>query len=166
MEVTATLGVHMLILGGVARAEREAREKLAHAVSSGAALAKFREIVAAQGGDVAVIDDPSRLPQAKFKISLLSPRDGYVRSVNAMTVALAALRLGAGRSRAEDAVDPAVGVANLVKVGEHVIAGAPLAVIHGNDEPTIAEARAMLEQAVAIGDEAPSMPALIDEIIS
>jgi len=129
-------------------------------------LAKFREIVAAQGGDGAVIDDPSRLPQAKFQVPLVSPRDGYVTGVNAMTVALAALRLGAGRSRAEDSIDPAVGVAGLVKVGERVSAGAPLVVIHGNDEPAMAEARTMLEQAITISDEAPVAVALIDEVIS
>lgn len=166
MEVTTMLGSHMLILGGVARDEREARAKLAHAVSSGAALAKFREIVTAQGGDGAVIDDPSRLPQAKFQVPVVSPRGGYVGGVNAMTVALAALRLGAGRSRAEGSIDPAVGVAGLVKVGERVSAGTPLAVIHGNDEPAIAEARAMLERAVTIGDVAPPSEALIGEVIS
>ena len=166
MEVTYALGAHMLILGGVAKTEAEAKDKLQRVVADGSALAKFREIVAAQGGDARVIDDPSRLPQAKLKVALPSPRAGYVRDVDAMSVALAALRLGAGRAKAEDKIDPAVGVSGIAKVGERLAAGAPLCVVHASDEKSLAEAKAMLAGAFAVGDSAASPTSLIAETIA
>jgi pyrimidine-nucleoside phosphorylase len=165
MEVTYALGAHMLILGGAAKTEAEARAKLESVVRDGTALAKFREIVAAQGGDVRAIDDPARLPQAKFKVPLPAPRAGVVADVDAMGVALAALRLGAGRAKASDRIDPAVGVDALMKVGERVAAGASLCVIHASDEAALVEAKRMLADAIVIGDSAPSSALLIAEIL-
>jgi thymidine phosphorylase len=112
-----------------------------------------------------VIDNPSRLPQARLKLALPASRSGVVSDVDAMGVALAALRLGAGRAKAADRIDPAVGVSDLVKIGEHVAAGQPLAVMHANDEAALAEARTMLGEAIAVGDEAPAVPPLVAETI-
>lgn len=165
MEVTYALGSHMLILGGVAREEAEAREKLAEVVRSGAALAKLREIVAAQGGETRVIDDPGRLPRARLQVPVPAPRAGVVGAVDAMGVALAALRLGAGRTKAEAGVDPAVGIGDLAKVGERVAAGGVLAVIHANDETALAEAQAMVAAAITIGEAGPEMPPLIADVL-
>ncbi|MDP3070755.1 MAG: thymidine phosphorylase [Opitutaceae bacterium] len=165
MEVTYALGAHMLILGGVAQDEGEARAKLEGVVRDGSALAKLREIVEAQGGDVRAIDDPARLPQAKFKVPLPAPRAGVICDVDAMGVALAALCLGAGRAQADDRIDPAVGVDALVKVGERVAAGAPLCVIHASDEKALAEARQMLAAAIVVGDTAPKAQPLIAEVL-
>ena len=165
MEVTYALGSHMLILGGVARDEADARRRLERVVANGAALEKFREIVAAQGGDVRTIDDPLRLPQAKHQVAMMASRAGVVVDVDAMAVALAALRLGAGRTKAADLVDPAVGVSGLAKMGERVVAGGTLAVIHANDEAALAEARAMLAKAIVVGDTPPDLPPLIAEVL-
>ncbi len=164
-QVTQALGAQMLMLGGVAANIAEAEEKLQEAVSSGRALAKFREIILAQGGDGRVVDEPSRLPQARLQVPLTAPVDGHVSDVDAMGVALAALRLGAGRARAEDKVDPAVGVSGLVKMGERVSAGSPLCVIHANDATALAEARAMLAKAIVVGNEPGVPPGLVDELI-
>lgn len=166
MEITYALGSHMLILGGVARDETEARRQLERVVANGAALARLREIVAAQGGDGRVIDDPARLPRAQFQVPLPAPRSGVVSDVDAMGVALAALRLGAGRAKAADRIDPAVGVSHLVKIGERVAAGQPLAMIHANDEAALAEARTMLGKAIVLGDVAPAATPLVAETIS
>ena len=166
MEVTYALGSHMLILGGVARDEADARQRLARVVANGAALAKFREIVAAQGGDVRAIDEPARLPQATLQVPLSAPRAGVVGDVDAMGVALAALRLGAGRAKASDPVDPAVGISALVKIGERVNVGDTLAVIHANDEASLADARAMLVQAIVVGDAAPAPGPRVVETIT
>ena len=165
MKVTYALGAQMLVLGGVARSEAEAMGKLESVVANGAALAKFREIVAAQGGDARVVAEPGRLPQARLQVQLAAPRGGFVSDVDAMGVALAALRLGAGRARAEDRIDPAVGVSDLVKIGERLDAGAPLCVIHASDEQALAEAGAMLGQAIFIGDSYTPPTPLIDEMI-
>ena len=151
MEVTRVLGAHMLVLGGVARDEGEAREKLDRVVRDGSALRKLREIVAAQGGDPAVIDDPGRLPQAKHLLAVRADTAGVVHAVDAMDVALAALGLGAGRARAEDRIDPAVGVSDLVKVGETVGAGGVLAVVHANDATAAEAAAQKLRTAIRLG---------------
>ena len=165
MEVTYALGEHMLLLAGVAKDTAEARRKLEDGIASGAALAKFREIVAAQGGDVRMIDDPSKLPTARLRVPVPSPRASYVADVNAMDVALAALRLGAGRVKAEDKIDPAVGIGDLVKIGERVEAGATLATVHANDEKALEEARSIILGGIELSDSPVTPPTLIDEVI-
>jgi pyrimidine-nucleoside phosphorylase len=165
MEVTFALGEQMLLLAGVARDPKDAQKQLEHALASGAALDKFADLIAAQGGDPHVVEDRSRLPQAKWQEPLAAARGGFVAEVDAMGVALAALRLGAGRAKAEDKIDHAVGVSALVKIGERVEAGAPLCTIHANSEKALAEARAMLTKAIVLGDTASPAAKLIDEII-
>ncbi len=164
-QVTQALGAQMLELGGVAADVTEAESKLREVVANGRALAKFREIIAAQGGDARVVDEPERLPQARLQVALPAPADGWIADVDAMGVALAALRLGAGRARAEDKVDPAVGVSGLVKMGEKIAAGAPLCVIHANGETALTEAKTMLSRAIVVGDQPGVPPALIGELI-
>jgi pyrimidine-nucleoside phosphorylase len=167
MEVTYALGGEMLLLGRAADSAEAARTRLERVVADGSALAKFGEIVAAQGGDPRVIEDPvGVLPAAPQQTPLLAARAGYVTDVDAMAVALAALRLGAGRARAEDDVDPAVGVSALVKVGERVEAGQPLALIHARDDESWAEAEVRLRDGITVGDEPPAPSPLIAERIA
>jgi pyrimidine-nucleoside phosphorylase len=166
LEITLTLGAAMLVMGGVAPDEAAGRRQLQEAIASGAALAKFREIVQAQGGDVAVIDDPARLPQARWQEPLPAEFGGLVQDVDAMGVALAALRLGAGRAKAEDRIDPAVGISALVKVGERVEAGGALCFVHANDRTALAEANAMLRKAILVGDSPPVIEPLIGEVVA
>jgi pyrimidine-nucleoside phosphorylase len=165
MEITYALGSHMLVLGGAARGEDEARGKLENVVRTGEALSKFREILVAQGGDAHVLENGGLLPQAKLTHAICAARGGYVSRVSAMDVALAALRLGAGRAKATDLIDPAVGVAKLVKVGERVGATDTLAVLHANDPQAVDEARVMIENAIEIRDTAPVRQPLIDSVI-
>lgn len=165
MAVTYVLGEQMLLLAKVASSRAEARARLEESVTSGAALRKFREMITAQSGDARVIDEPERLPQARLKVPLITPRAGFVQDVDAMGVALAALRLGAGREKAEDRVDHAVGVSSLVKIGEPVAAGVALCVVHANDDEALAAANAMLAAAIVVGPQ-PGVPVgLIGEII-
>jgi thymidine phosphorylase len=88
-----------------------------------------------------------------------------VTGVDALGVALAALHLGAGRSRAEDPIDHAVGVDDLVKVGDPVKAGGPLCTIHANSERSLKEAADILASAVVVGDAPPPPARLIDEVV-
>ncbi|MCX6956092.1 MAG: thymidine phosphorylase [Verrucomicrobia bacterium] len=165
MEVTFALGEQMLLLAKVVATKDEARAKLEASLASGAALEKFRAMVAAQGGETRVVDEPVRLPQAKFKEALAATQAGFVTEVDAMGVALAALRLGAGRAKAEDKIDHAVGVSALVKVGERVAVGAPLGVVHANDASALAEAKAMLAKAIVVGERATAPGRLVEEIL-
>jgi len=82
-----------------------------------------------------------------------------------MTTALAVLRLGGGRANADARIDHAVGIDRLLKIGEPVEAGAPLGVIHANDEASGAEARAMVAKAIVVGREPRMEPELIGEVI-
>ena len=165
MEVTFALGEQMLLLAGVAVTTADARGQLEASIASGAALEKFRAMVAAQGGDARVADEPARLPQAKFIRTVAAARAGLVSEVDAMGVALAALRLGAGRAKATDSVDHAVGVSGLVKVGERVETGATLCTVHANDEAALADAGAKLARAIVVADTPRPTARLIDEIV-
>ena len=153
MEVTYALGAEMLVLAKVVEDTRAGEARLREVIASGAALEKFREIVTAQGGDARVCDAPDEvLPRAKYHRELRAARAGWAGDVIAMDVALAALQLGAGRVRAEDPVDPAVGITRLVKIGERVEAGAVIARIHANDEARLATAADIMGEAIVIGD--------------
>ena len=165
MAVTFALGEQMLLLTKKARTRAEARAQLEAVIADGRALKKFTEMITAQGGDARVVENPGRLPQAKLQVPLAASRTGFVQDVDAMNVALAALRLGAGRAKAEDRIDHAVGISGLVKVGERVEAGGPLGVIHANDKGALAAAKKMLAAAITIGAKPVKAARLIDEII-
>ena len=166
MEVTRALGEQMLLLAGAANSEAEARDQLQQVIADGSALGKFREIVAAQGGDVAVVDHPERLPQARLVEPVAAEGEGVVQEVDAYQIALAAMRLGAGRAKAEDHIDPAVGVDRLVKVGERVRRGQPLCRLHANDEAALADARAQVLRAVRLGSDLVDTPPLVAGVVS
>ena len=166
MEVTYALGAEMLCLAKVAKDLPEAEARLREVVANGGALEKLREIIAAQGGDARVVDAPDEvLPRARFQRELRASRSGWVQEVIALDVALAALQLGAGRIRAEDTVDPAVGFTRLVKVGEWVEADEAIACIQANDTARLETAAAILGEAIVIGDARVAAEPLIAERI-
>lgn len=141
---------HMLWLYG--RGSRwtdhsEVRQQLVEYLDTGAGFAKFRQMVAAQGGDVQMVDDVSRLPAARLIDTFTAPQDGYIAGVAADEIGLAAFDLGAGREKKEDPVDLAVGVVVHVKVGDRVAHGTPLATLHANSEARLQLARARVERA-------------------
>ena len=156
-----TVAAHMVRLG-----RRETQpdafdaiiQELAALLDSGAALVKFRELVAAQGGDVRQVDDPDRLPAARLRETVRAERSGWVARMDALTVAQATLELGAGRARKTDTIDPAVGVVVHKKVGDRAEAGDALFTVHANDESQLARAIAVLAGAPSLGDEAPQPP--------
>lgn len=130
MAVATALAAEMLVLGGAAPDLDAARVRLDEAVASGAALERFRAMIAAQGGDPGVCDDPGRLPLAPVTVPLPAPSAGVVAALDARRVGEAVLDLGAGRRTKADPVDPAVGVVLHKKVGDPVAAGEPLATVH------------------------------------
>ncbi len=103
-------------------------------LDDGSAWRKFREMVEFQGGDVSILDDFSSVHRAPVVLEVPAPHGGTVRRVDADTVGRACLALGAGRGRADDAIDPAVGLDRLVKVGEAVGCGQVIARVHAADE--------------------------------
>jgi len=129
---------HMLTLGGVTDSVKAARPLVETAFADGSAWEHFRKLVAAQGGDVAYIDDPSKLPTAPFIETIISPRTCYLRELNARTVGESSVALGAGRATKVDAIDHAVGIVIQHKVGDKVETGQPLFTIHANDRDKLA----------------------------
>lgn len=155
------LAEEMLQLAGVAADRDEARRKLEIALTSGEALDRFRAVVAAQGGNPAVIDEPQLLPDTGRFVEVAAPRDGFVVACDALTIGQASVRLGAGRVRKEDAVDPAVGITIHAKRGDRVEAGEPLATVRYRDESRLRSAMELLPGAWLIGEEAPEPVPLV-----
>lgn len=134
------VAAHLLKLGEIVP-DIPAGESMAEdAIRSGRAWDKFRALVIAQGGDVRYVDEPERLPQAKWVKTVPSPRRGYLSSINARVIGEAAVLLGAGRARKEDAIDHAVGVVVHHKVGDLVEVDEPLFTIHANHPDRLQEA--------------------------
>ncbi len=141
--------------------DRQLREKLAN----GEALARFRDMVRLQHGDVAVIDDPAKLPQAGIVVDFAADQAGYIAEVNADAIGRACIVLGAGRKKTEDPVDFAVGISHLVKIGERVDAGDALLKIHANDAGQLNEARKLLTRAFRFSESPVSpSPALLETL--
>ncbi len=164
-EVTLTLGAEMLQLAGEAPDEIQARRRLVASVRSGQALEVFARVVEAQGGDPAVLDDPSLLPTAPLQDELTAPSSGWVAACRARTVGVAAARLGAGRERKEDSIDPGVGITILAKPGDRVVRGQPLARVTYREERRWRSARGRLAEAWTISKAPPTPISLVGERI-
>ena len=134
-ELTVQLGAEMLQLGGVAATVPEARARIEQAIRDGRGFRKLVEIVEAQGGDARVLHDPDRLPRAARVVEVAATAGGVVEAIDAEAVGLAAMALGAGRSRIEDAVDPAAGLEVRKKVGDRVERGESIASMHLGERP-------------------------------
>jgi pyrimidine-nucleoside phosphorylase len=160
-ELTLRLGEEMLIEGGVAGDRASARTQLEEAIGSGAALDRFRDVIAAQGGDPAVVDDPGLLPVAAHTEALRAPRNGYVTACDALAIGRASVLLGAGRQRKEDPVDPAVGITLHAKLGAAVEAGSVLATVAYNDPTRRDAALPLLTEAWDFREEPPPSRELI-----
>jgi pyrimidine-nucleoside phosphorylase len=135
---------HMLVVGRKAANLETARSMAEMTLESGRALASFRRLVEAQGGDVRYVDEPDRLPTAPLIETISTPRAGYLLGINAREVGETSVELGAGRARKEDAIDHAVGIVIHHKVGDFVDAGEPLFTVHANDAAKLAAARERL----------------------
>ena len=154
MSVTYALGAEMLLLGGVVADRDDARRRMEVAISSGAAAAKFEQIIEAQGGDPAVVNDPSLLPQAAECELFLAPRDGVVAQIEPRAIGRGITLLGGGRTKVEDTVDPTVGFVITARPGDIVRAGEPLATVFARNRGGISDGLQVLRDAIQIADEA------------
>lgn len=163
-ELVLTLGSQMVILAGKAKTTEEAKAMLKEAISSGKALAKFKDFLTNQGGDASIVDDLSKLPQAKYKIELPAKQSGYVSRMVADEIGIASMILGAGRATKEDVIDLAVGLVLHKKVGDKVAEGESLLTIYSNRED-VEEVKQKLYDNIFISDTA-TEPKLIHTIIT
>jgi pyrimidine-nucleoside phosphorylase len=163
-ELSVELTAHMVQMS-ITEDAASARTKVLEALSSGKGLEKFREIVAGQGGDPRIIDDYRLLPLATKRQYVPAERAGFIAEMKAGAIGRAAMRLGAGRERAEDSVDPGVGVLLRVRVGERVKAGQTVVELYGRDEARLNEAAVLVRGAIRIDDAPPTAQPLIREIV-
>jgi pyrimidine-nucleoside phosphorylase len=161
VELVMAFGEEMLVIGGVAVDRPAARILLESALADGSALEKFREVVIAQGGDPAVIDDPSLLPTAPDSYEVVATADGFVDRCDALAIGTAGVRLGAGRQTKDEDVDPGVGITIHAKVGDAVAAGASLATVRYRDRSRLDAAIPLLDAAWEITDGPPEPYLLI-----
>jgi pyrimidine-nucleoside phosphorylase len=155
----------MFLLGGATATVAQGRQMAEQIIRSGKALEKFGQMVALQGGDSSVIDDPRRLPQAEHKLDVLSSRSGCVTKIDCEAIGVACVVLGGGRERKEDSVDPSVGLALHKKVGDSVAVGEPLCTVHYNSEARATRTKTLIEASYQIGDAAPPKGPLIHRVI-
>jgi len=164
-ELCLELAAWMIHLGDRAPSVADAKKLAAELIRSRQAFQKFRELVALQGGDVACIDDPAKLPRANFSLDLKSPANGFVASIQCENVGTACVILGGGREKKEDSVDPSVGIILHKKVGDRVAPGDSLCTLLYNSAERAAHAKALLENSYRIADSAPAPRKLIHRII-
>jgi pyrimidine-nucleoside phosphorylase len=164
-ELCLALGGWMLVLGGRAAAPDEGAAELRTRLCSGDALGRFAEMVRAQGGDARVVDGADVLPRAPRQMPVPSPRAGVVAGIDAETVGVVAMRLGAGRAKKGDPVDPAVGIVIERAVGAQVAAGDPLATVHARDDAAAVAAAGQVAGAFDIADAGPPEQPLVRAVI-
>ena len=164
-ELTLILGTEMLRLGGIGKNEKGARAMLELAMKNGRGAGRMRQIVRAQGGDARTIDEPDRLPKARSIVPVLATKSGFVTLADALELGLASVAMGAGRSRADQSVDPRVGIVVTKKPGESVKKGEALAELHVMDLPADEALRKRVFGAFQIGPVAPKPTPLVLDVI-
>jgi len=164
-QLCLSLSARGLVLAGGARTDEEALPILDAVLKSGAAAAKFAEIIEAQGGDPKIVEQPERLPKANEVAHVLSDTVGYVTAIDAEAVGRLAMEMGAGRVKKEDSIDPSAGIVLLKKSGDSIVNGEPLCELHLNDADRSAAIAASLREAITIGEAQTKLGAIVYEFI-
>lgn len=167
LELSIELAARMVARAKLESSLEGARARVERALSSGAALERFRDNVIAQGGDARVCDDPlNLLPLTPHEVKVESPRAGFVSEIETAEIGLTVSALGGGRIRIEDTIDPAVSFRALAQIGDEVAAGQELGLLYCRNEADGAAAVARITAAYEIGDEPVARPTLIKEVIT
>ena len=158
--LTTELAARMLFLAGKGSLE-ECRVECEKAVESGAAFRKFKEMVAAQGGNTAQIEDTSLFPKAKYSRIVRAETSGYISRVDTELYGTASVLLGAGRLKKEDVIDPTAGIRILKKTGDRAEAGDGIAVLFASDEALFEPAQRVLSKSIVYSSVPPEKRPLI-----
>lgn len=164
-ELTYDFGTIALLQTGMFLDEDTAKSYLREIIYTGKAIQKFKELIAAQGGDLAIIDDYTKFPQAKFKVEIKSEKSGYVSKIDAYKIAYGCKLLGAGREKKTDSIDYSVGVFLNKKTGEKVEEGEVLYTIYSNDETKTSACQKYCDEAFGFTVEKPVTQKQIYKII-
>jgi thymidine phosphorylase len=161
-DVTVALGAEMLVLAGLAGNLPAARKQVEEAIASGSAAERFSRMVAALGGPKNLMENAGRhLARASVVRAVHPTSPGVVQAIATRDIGLAVVALGGGRTRPQDAIDHAVGFANLAGLGEQVDGERPLGTVHARSEAQADTAVEALRQAYAVSDQAPAATLLI-----
>jgi pyrimidine-nucleoside phosphorylase len=163
--LSVELAARMIFLAKQAGSLEEARQISESKLADGSAYKKFREVVAAQGGNVQAIDKFELLPNATGMREITTSRGGYISAIDAEDIGIASTLMGAGRSKKEDTIDPAVGVILEVKIGDKVESGAVLGRLYYTREDGLEDAAEMVEDAFKISQQKPTERELILEVV-
>ena len=165
MQVSFVLAGRLLMLSNIASTQEEAEIMLKKAVEDGSGFTRLRSMLEEMGGDVRYVDDPNLLVRTKRIVPIYKDCTGYIKKLDAKSIGLAALLLGAGREKAGDTVDPAVGILMKKRCGDRIEKDEPIAYMYVNDEKNLDEAVSKLVNAVCVADEKPEDEALVYDII-
>jgi thymidine phosphorylase len=165
-DITCALGGEALALGGIAADAEDGAERIGQALESGAAAEIFGRMVAAQGGPADFVDRwPDRLPSAPVVVDVPALQGGFVTAVAGETLGQAVVRLGGGRLRDGDRINPSVGLSDLAGIGEEIGKGAPLAMVHAASRGEAEAAVAAVQAAYAMGGSAPDeLPLVLERV--
>jgi pyrimidine-nucleoside phosphorylase len=166
MELSLALGVEMLLAAGIEHDPAAAGVRLQQTITSGEALQKFAEIIEAQGGNPAVVEDPALLPQAPHSAVFTAPSAARVAAVHPRPIGHGVIAMGGGRTRVEDSVDPAVGFVITARPGDRVVAGQPLATIYAQDVAGLEAGSSALQEAIEFGEHLSAHRALVSHRVS
>lgn len=164
-ELCLSLGAHMLILSKVVETFADGYQLLQQKIESGEALQKLKELVSAQGGDPAQIDQPDRLPKAAYQVEVKALTSGVVNHIDCEEIGIAAMILGAGRSAKDMEIDLTVGLILHKKLGDTVNETECIATIHANSLELAKQATKLIHQSVSITDANANIPKLIYDVI-
>ena len=160
------LGSWMITLAGIADNPDRGKDILAGLIDNGAALNKFKEFVAIQGGNVDVINNPELLPRAKHQLTVEAPQKGYIKTIAAKQVGAVAMHLGAGRATKEDNIDYAAGLVIHKKVGRAIETGDALATLYANNPDKLKEAEGMLINCFNFTNDEVPKPSIIHGLVT
>lgn len=165
-EVTMALAGEMLALGKLSPDAAAGRARAEAVLADGRAAEVFARMVSALGGPDDFLEHPARyLPPAPVIRACTAERSGHVVGMNARQVGIAVVALGGGRSHADDAIDPSVGLTDVIDVGTEVRAGSPLCIVHAASDAAADEAIDLVRQAIHIGDSAPPpIPVIMERL--
>lgn len=152
-QVVLELGSYMIQLAGKGNDLAENKKKMLENIENGKAYEKFLQLVKNQGGDISYLEDIAKFPKASYIEPVRSEKQGYVQEMNSKEIGKLVGRLGAGREKKEDAIDPSVGIVLVKKVGDSVETGEVLAYVHANDESKLQEAKKRLKEIIKISDK-------------
>lgn len=164
-ELCLSLGSYMVLLAGKAETAEEARQKLEEAISNGKALEKLKEFIVAQGGNPAIVEDYSLLPQAVVCEDVVAPKEGYVSKIDAEMVGISAMVLGAGRETKESEIDLSAGLILDRKVGDFVKEGDVIARIYTSNHKKAEDGRKRLLEAYEISESKPGSRKLVYGVV-